>query len=47
MNLYILIFSLSSNYIYQGNGRAFCAGGDVAEVVRHAREGMPFISEVG
>jgi hypothetical protein len=35
-NLDFLTFS----YPYQGNGRAFCAGGDVAAVARDSRGGM-------
>lgn len=35
LNLFV-----SSGYKYQGNGRAFCAGGDVSAVVLSAKEGM-------
>jgi enoyl-CoA hydratase/carnithine racemase len=31
---------LTLGYIYQGNGRAFCAGGDVAAVANDARGGL-------
>jgi len=27
-------------YLYQGNGRSFCAGGDVAAVAREGSKGM-------
>lgn len=31
---------MSCGYLYQGNGRAFCAGGDVAAVARDGSKGM-------